>query len=87
VVAVTPITVKEKALSGHERIDLIFETHELDGEPITAMGRIRYAARAFAVVLHENTPKCSARARAIEKVDEAVMIANAAIARNGVCYR
>lgn len=83
----TPITVKEQRLSGHQRIEVLFEWHSPDEEQIVAMRRIRYAARAFAVVLHENTPKGSARARAIEKVDEAVMIANAAIARKGVCYR
>jgi hypothetical protein len=77
---------RSKGLSGHAKIEELFSTHIPNEEEQEAMRRIRYAAKAFALVLHENTPRCSARERAVRKVDEAVMVANAAIARKGVCY-
>ena len=82
-----PITVKEQRLSGHQRLEAIFAACNTDEEQVTAMRRIRFAAHAFAVVLHENTPRCAARVLAVQRIDEAVMIANAAIARKGVVYR
>lgn len=73
-------------LSGHAKLEQLFVVHLPSEEEQEQMRRIRYAARAFAIVIHENTPRCSARERAIRKVDEAVMVANAAIARKGICY-
>lgn len=44
--------------------------------------QIRAAARAFAYLIVDLTPFCPEQTRAIDKLDEVVMLANAAIARN-----
>ena len=65
------------------RIDNTFTYHApKPGQP-EVYESIRSHARGFAYMLEQHCPASRELERAIEKLDEAVMLANAAIARHG----
>ena len=61
-------------------IDNTFSYHAPSGDQPARYEAIRAAAKAFALVLVQNTPKCADQTAAIRKLRESVMTANAAIA-------
>lgn len=66
-----------------KKLDNWFSFHKpTEGQP-ELYGRLRDAAKQFAVVICECTPSCADQTAAIRKVREAVMTANAAIACDG----
>lgn len=66
-----------------EKIENWFTYHPPTPEQVVQYGRIRDAAKDFAIVIAENTPPSADQTAAIRKVREAVMTANAAIACEG----
>lgn len=60
-----------------------FTYHAPNPEQLTAYGRLRQAAAAFANVINESVPDSADKSAAIRKVREAVMTANASIACGG----
>lgn len=56
--------------------------HAPKGDQGERYGKIRAAALEFAKVIRDLTPCSAEQTRAINAVDEGVMLANAAIARN-----
>lgn len=74
----------KKTMTDEEKIKEIFTYHApKEGQP-EKYNEIRSAAEAFALVIKKNTPKCADQSTAIRKVREAVMVANAAIALDGL---
>lgn len=65
-----------------ERIDRIFSYHPPKGDQRDRYVALRAKAREFAVLVVENTPYCSEQTTSIERISEACMYANAAIARH-----
>lgn len=70
-------------LSDPKVIEDIFTYHPPKGDQPEKYTKIREAAKAFARVLVENTPKCADQSAAIRHLREAVMTANAAVALEG----
>lgn len=64
-------------------LDNWFTHHPPSKEDIESYQRIREAAKSFAEVILEETPKSADQSAAIRKVREAVMTANASIACGG----
>lgn len=62
-------------------LDNIFTYHAPNGDQLDRYARIRTAARQFAQVVVDNTPSSADQTVAIRKLSEAVMTANASIAR------
>ncbi len=60
-----------------------FTYHAPEGDQPAKYEAIRNAAKAFAVVVVENTPTCADQTVAVRKIREAVMTANSAIACKG----
>lgn len=58
----------------------VFSYHAPKGDQQDRYVKIREAAKAFALVVLENTPKSADQTDAIRKIREAVMVANASIA-------
>lgn len=65
----------------------LFTYHPPTGDQPERYERIRTKSLELALVIHESCPEGPDRTAAIRKLSEAVMTANAAIARNGVFYR
>lgn len=63
------------------QIDRAFTYHAPKGDQAERYGAIREAARAFAMLLAELTPPGREQAMALTSLEQAVMAANAAIAR------
>lgn len=68
-------------------LDNIFSYHAPTPEQIQQYQAIREAAKVFAQVVVDNSPRSADRSVAIRKIREAVMIANAAIALDGNLYK
>jgi len=73
----------EKPGPNDVELDVLFTYHPPTPDQIARYNKLRLAARDFAVVILEETPKSADQSAAIRKVREAVMTANAAIA----CHR
>lgn len=72
-----PLT--EKSLG---ELDSRFEYHAPKDDQAVRYGAIRAKARELALVIAQSTPLSREQALALTHLDEAVMFANAAIARN-----
>ena len=59
-----------------------FTYHPPKGDQVDRYQQIRDGAKAFAFLLAETCPDSRELTRAVNKLEEAVMLANAAIARN-----
>lgn len=68
-------------------LDNIFQYHAATPEQVNQYQLIRDAAKYFASVVIENSPKCVDQTVAIRHIREAVMITNAAIALDGNLYK
>ena len=68
-------------------IEALFTYHEPEGDDPGRYLRIRECARTLAYVIDQCCPESADRTTAIRKLSEAVMCANAAIARKGAGYR
>ena len=68
-------------------IEDIFTYHPPTGDQPERYKRIREAAMALARVIDKDCPPGADRTAAIRQVSEAVMTANASIARRGASYR
>lgn len=66
------------------QVDLSFHYHPPQGNQAERYGRIRSQAGALAMVLVTTCPRSRELSLAMTKLEEAVMHANAAIARNEV---
>ena len=66
-----------------EQLDNWFRYHAPVADQSTRYARIRDAAREFARVIVEHTPEGDDQTRAIQKLRESVMLANASIACHG----
>lgn len=64
------------------RIENNFTYHAPTGDQVGRYGRIRDAAKEFALLINGLTPESREQSLAMTKLEEAVMWANAAIARN-----
>jgi hypothetical protein len=64
------------------RIENIFTYHAPKQEQIVKYDSIRATAKAFAQVVDDQCPESREKSLAFTKLEEAVMWANAAIARN-----
>jgi hypothetical protein len=64
-------------------IDNIFKYHQPRADQLPKYEAIREAARVFARVLLENTPRGADQSSAVRHLRESVMTANAAIALDG----
>ncbi len=71
---------EEKGMENHE-VHLRFVYHAPKGDQTERYEQLRDFARSFAVYLNENIPDSREKSLAITKLEEAVMWANAAIAR------
>lgn len=66
----------------NEELESRFTYHApKDGQP-ERYERIRYKAKMLAAYINENCPESREKSLALTKIEEAVMWANAAIARN-----
>jgi len=74
-------------MDGPDVIDEIFTYHAPVGDQPERYARIREAAKTLAREIDACCPAGADRTAAVRKVSEAVMTANASIARNGVSYR
>lgn len=68
--------------SERQMIENDFKTHVPHGDQLERYAKIRDKAKGFALFIAESCPKSKEKTLAIAKLDEAVMWANAAIARN-----
>jgi len=66
-----------------DKIEHWFTFHPASTEQATKYGRIREAAKEFALVVWENTPGSADQSASIRKIREAAMTANAAVACGG----
>lgn len=57
-------------------------THAPFGDQIERYAKIRDSSKAFAIVICENSPPSREQSVALTQLDNVVMMANAAIARN-----
>lgn len=75
----TKYDIPEKVL---HQINRSFQYHKpKDGQSVRYIN-LRDQARSFAIAIAENTPPSREQSLALTKLEEAVMFANAAIARN-----
>jgi len=74
---------------GESEFDLenIFRYHEPTPKKIAQYQAIRDAAKEFARILLSNSPPGSDQSEALLHIRKAVMIANAAIALDGILYK
>ncbi|HLJ87760.1 MAG TPA: hypothetical protein VKZ53_13120 [Candidatus Angelobacter sp.] len=68
-----------------QNLETIFQYHSPREDQLPKYSAIREAAKQFAKVVLENTPKCADQTAAIRKIRESMMTANAAIALDGIC--
>lgn len=61
----------------------VFSYHYPEHEQLAQYEAIRQAAKVFATVICDNTPRCADQVAALRKVREAVWTANASIALKG----
>lgn len=66
----------------HNRLNNDFTHHPPFGDQTERYQKIRDFARAFATIICENTPPSREQSVALTSLDNVVMMANAAIARN-----
>jgi len=66
----------------NERIENDFSYHAPQGDQVTRYNKLRYKAKEFALLIAEITPYSREQSLALTHLEEAVMFANAAIARN-----
>lgn len=66
----------------HQQIDNNFRYHPPKGTQVERYEAIRSEAKEFADRLAEMCPESDERTRALQKLEECVMLANASIARN-----
>jgi len=66
----------------HEQIENAFTYHAHKDDQPRKYEKIRYIAKAFAMKIDEMCPDSREKSLAMTKLEEAVMWANAAIARN-----
>jgi hypothetical protein len=59
-----------------------FDHHPPKGDQAERYAQVRHALKRAAVVCVELTPCCAEQTRALNALDEAMMLFNAAIARN-----
>jgi hypothetical protein len=64
-------------------LDNIFKYHPPEPDQLAKYESIRAAAKVFAAIILENTPKSADQTASIRKLREAVMTANACIALKG----
>lgn len=72
-------------MSPEEVLTKIFSYHD-DPRKIPNYIAIRTAAKHFAEVILQNAPGCADRTRALNMVRDSVMLANAAVALDGVSF-
>lgn len=73
---------RRKRMITHEELESRFTYHApKDGQP-ERYERIRYKAKMLAAYINEQCPESREKSIALTKIDEAVMWANAAIARH-----
>lgn len=65
-----------------DELEKRFTYHPPKPDQIERYGEIRSTAKAFATLIADRTPPSREQALALTKLDEVVMWANAAIARN-----
>lgn len=65
-----------------EQIDRSFTYHKPSGDQPERYVALRFQARQLAMTIAELTPESREQSLALTKLEEAVMFANAAIARN-----
>lgn len=66
------------------KLEQIFTYHAPNSDQLQKFAAIRQKALEFAQVIVANTPNSADQTAAVQKVREAVMTANAAIALNGL---
>jgi hypothetical protein len=71
-------------LSDDRILDELFKYHRPNPSQAIRYENLRAAAKAFAKVVCINTPAGADQASAISKIREAVMLANASVALNGL---
>lgn len=67
-----------------EELEELFTYHQPTPEQIQAYANVKSAALELAKVIRDNTPRCGSQTVAIRKLWELRMIANGAIATNGI---
>lgn len=65
-----------------ERIENDFTYHAPTPEQVQRYNKLREAGKAFALLIVEETPASREQSLALTNLEQAVMFANAAIARN-----
>lgn len=80
------MNANERPLTGTEDwLNEVFTYHPSTSEiQKKAYENVRYAAKEFARVVATHTPKCADQSAALRKIREAVMVANASIALEGL---
>lgn len=66
----------------HMDLDNIFRHHPPKNDQVTRYESLRAGGKQLAQLIMASAPSSSERDRAIHKIEEAIMLANAAIARN-----
>jgi hypothetical protein len=66
-----------------DKIEHHFKYHAPTPEQIPVYNEIREAGKAFAKVIAKNTAICADQTAALRHIEDAVMTANAAVARGG----
>lgn len=74
-----------RSLTTAERVQKIFQYHD-DPSKIPAYMAIRTAAKNLAEVILNNSPGCADQTRALNHVRDSVMVANAAVALDGLSF-
>lgn len=77
--------IGSRPMSPEEILTKIFSYHD-DPRKIPNYVAIRTAAKHFAEVILQNLPSCPDRTRALIAVKDSVMLANAAIALDGLSF-
>lgn len=79
---------ESREMTPEEIIDDLFTFHPPSDEQVVSYNKINAAAKAFALVIHNECPQSPDRSAAIRLVREARMTANASIAtKTGGFYR
>lgn len=73
-----------REMTPEEKVNVMFAYHQPNELQQTQYVAIRDAARHLAHVILHNTPRSADQTASLRKLSEAVMTANAAIARQGV---
>ena len=79
--------MNEPNQTAEDLIGELFTYHAPNADTIPKYNAINEAAKAFALVVHQNCPASADRTAAIRKIQEARMTANSAIANGGASYR